>query len=118
MAYKIAAITSASINSATTTDLITPASYESIYVYWIGVDVSTAGTTTTAQVKAQTTSLTLGTYNTSALGHQESFFSNGDRNFPGFPIPVGEKLQVVTIAGGGAATLTVTVLYELIGGAF
>lgn len=111
--------TSSVITTATTTDLITPAAYESIYVLWLGIDVSVAGTTTTAQVKAQTTARTLGLFATTAVGHQESYFClDRDDTGRGFFIPIGEKLQVTTIAGGGAATLTVTVIYDLRGGAF
>jgi hypothetical protein len=110
-------VTSGTINTNATTDLITPASYESVYVYYVGIDVTAGGTTSSAKVKAQTTSLTLGHYLTTAVGHQESYFATSDKNYPGFQIPVGEKLQVVT-AGAAAATLTVTVIYQVRGGAF
>jgi hypothetical protein len=111
------AVTSGAISSNTTTDLITPVATEAIYVFWVGVDVSVAGTTSTAQIKGQTTARTIGLFNTTAVGHQESFTGTGFKEFVGFPIPMGEKLQVVT-AGGAAATLTVSVLYEIRGGAF
>ena len=112
------ASTSASITTNATTDLVTPAATEAVYVLWVGVDVSAAGTTSTAQIKAQTTARTLALFSTIAVGHQSDYFTlDGDGSVKGFPIPMGEKLQVVT-AGSAAATLTVTVLYEIRGGAF
>lgn len=106
--------TSAAITTNATTTLVTPGARERVYVYWIGVDTSVAGTTSTAQVNDSTGAVQVGLYNTTAVGHQESFTEFGQRDYPGFALPVGAALQVVT-AGGAAATLTVSFVYEIKG---
>jgi hypothetical protein len=106
--------TTASIASNTTTTIATPAATERIYVYWVGVDVTIAGTTSTADVGSSTGSLRVAAFNTTAVGHQESFTAQSQRDYPGFALPVGAALQVVT-AGGAAATLTVSFIYEIKG---
>jgi hypothetical protein len=106
--------TSASISSNTTTTLATPAATERIYVYWVGVDTTVAGTTSSADVGSSTGSQRIGFFSTVALGHAEAYPAQGHRDYPGFALPVGAALQVVT-AGGAAATLTVSVIYEIKG---
>jgi hypothetical protein len=116
----------AAITSATTTALIAAgtgagqvAPGETAYVKFIGVDVSAAGTTFLATIQPTTTVAAFNqNYNLSAIGagvgHAESRPStpSNDRvQMPGWALPVGEGLQVVTTGTPGSAT--VAVIYEI-----
>lgn len=109
-------ITTAAISSNTTTTISTPANanHQKIYVKWVGIDVSVAGTTSTAKVNGSGGAVTVGLYATTAVGHQESYSGFDGRIYPGIELTQGESLQVVT-TGGAAATLTVTVVFEVRG---
>lgn len=118
MALGFQTVTSASISTATTTDLITVGNaFERIWVYWIGVDVQTAWTVTpTVDIRDNGSSpIRVGTFSTLAQGHQEAYPTMVDRNFMGLGLNVGQKLQAVTTGTPGA--LTITIMYEIRGGA-
>lgn len=110
--------TTASISSNTTTTIATPDTTNTpnakIYVWWVGVDVSVAGTTSTAKVQSNGGGVIVASNATTAVGHLETFSSFPFKDYAGIELPVGKALEVVT-AGGAAATLTVTVVYEVRG---
>lgn len=111
-------VTTAAITTATTTTIATPDTTNTpnakIYVYWVGIDVSVAGTTSTAKVQANGGAPIVGLYATTAVGHQESYGAFSFKDYAGIELTVGKALEVVT-AGGAQATLTVTVVYEVRG---
>lgn len=118
MALQRTVVTSATINSATTTDLITPTdtTFERIYILWMGVDTQTAGTNWVLDIKDSGASpIRVGTFNASAVGHLECFPELGFKDFPGVPLTVGKKLQCVSTGTPGASTITI--IYEIKGGA-
>jgi hypothetical protein len=106
--------TSAAVSSNTTTTLVTPGATEQIYLYFLGVDTTVAGTTSTAKVQANGGAVIAGVFATTAVGHQESYPGQGQRDYPGLALGVGKALEVVT-AGGAAATGTFTYIYEIKG---
>lgn len=111
-------VTTAAITTATTTTIATPDTTNTpnakIYVYWVGVDVTVAGTTSTAIIQSNGAVVRVGAYNTTAIGHQESYGAFSFKDYAGLELPVTKALEVVT-AGGAQATLTVTVVYEVRG---
>lgn len=103
---------SASLNANGDTTVVTPGTNERVYVYFVGVDVTVVGTTSSTQFKAGTSGTVVGHFITTALGHQGENFATGIKDYPGFALPQGEAL-VVTKAGGAAATERVSVIYEV-----
>lgn len=95
---------SGSISTNKTTTLATPASTGRVYAYVVGVDVTTAGTTSTATFKDGNGNV-LAVFDTTKLGHQSASFVTNDEKYPGYGCDEGFVLEVVT-AGGAAATLT------------
>lgn len=112
-------VTTAAITTGTTTTIATPDTTNTpnakIYVLWIGIDVTVAGTTTTAKVQANGGQPICAVFLTTAIGHQESYAAFSFKDYSGIELAVGKALEVVTTTGGGAATLTVTAVYEVRG---
>lgn len=103
-------VTTASISSNTNTTIATPGTGQSIYVWFVGVDVTTAGTTSTAAFTDGTTPLIV--FATTAVGHQEANTAFNQRDYPGMKLAPDTSL-VLTTAGGAAATLRATVVFEV-----
>ena len=119
MALLQSATTSASITTNTTTTLVSvgDTTFERIYVYFVGVDVQAGGTTSQVNIQDSAASpIRVGTFLTTAIGHQESLPQVSKKDFHGLPLTVGKNLVAVT-TGGAAATLTITTIYEIKGGA-
>jgi hypothetical protein len=111
-------ITSASISSATTTTLVSVSdtTFERIYVYWVGVDTTVAGTTWLLDIKDSGASpIRVALHNASALGHLETYCTFDLKGFEGLPITLGKNLTCVSTGTPGASTITVC--YEIRGGA-
>lgn len=91
----------------------TPATpVQTIHVLFMGIDTTTAGTTSTAQFQDSAGGAVLGNFNTTALGHDEILFMSGLRNYPGAALAPGNALNLHT-AGGAAATISYVVVIEV-----
>ncbi len=117
MARGIGNKTTAAITTNTTTQIIAPpAAGETVYISFLSVDVTTAGTAWIATLQPTTTVAAFNfVFALVAQGHQESYLSPSQSvgaRYPGFALPVGEGLQAVT-SGTTPGSMTVTAIYEI-----
>lgn len=90
-----------------------PSAGERIYVKYIGIAVSVAGTSSRLRVEnGAGGDVLLRAATTSADGMVERTFDTGDLRLPGYPLTVATALNVNT-SGTGAATVDVVVIWEV-----
>lgn len=86
---------------------------ERIYVQYLKIEVSVAGTTSRAYVSDGVSGAVLmRAATTSADAIVESYYAMESRNYPGWALSEATLLNVNT-TGGAAATIEVTVIYEV-----
>jgi hypothetical protein len=90
-----------------------PGAGEQIYLHYISVSVSVAGTSSrlVAEKGANGTAL-FRMATATADGFADANYSTGRKNFPGLALGVNTALNIET-SGTAAATVEVTVIYEV-----
>lgn len=107
-------VASAAITTNTDTEIIAaPGEGKRIYIIHAAVNVSVVGTSSLVRLESGAGGATIAAGDTTTLGTAlERTFAAGRKDYPGYAMAENTALSAET-TGTGAATLNVTVIYEV-----